>query len=243
MSGREPTPDGRSDDVFREWDAAYVLGALSASDRRAYEQHLRACDSCRAGVGDLAGMPALLRTVPADEVRDEVGSADASVVDLHAVAHAVRGQRRRRRVLLVGAAAALVVAGGSAGVLLDRAASPAAPPVSAVTRLDLEPVGTLDVSADLTLQAKGWGTRIDWSCTYPSGATGRGYGDGDAANGPVYELVVVDDDGTSTVVATWVAHSTRARGLGASSSITMADIAEVQIRIRGAQAPVASAQT
>jgi len=244
MTGHEPMPDGRSHDPYREWDAAYVLGALSASDRRAFEVHLRTCESCRASVGELAGIPALLRTVPADEVPDEVAAGDAAVVDLRQVARAVHLRRRRRRVLLVGAAAALVVAAGTAGVLVDRAASPAAAPLaSTVTRLDLEPVGTLDVTADLTLEAKGWGTRIDWSCTYPAGASGRGYGDDDAADGPVYELVVVDDDGTSTVVATWVAHSTRARGLGASSSITTADIAEVQIRIRGAQVPVASATT
>jgi hypothetical protein len=242
MTGREPMPDGRHDDPYREWDAAYVLGALSASDRRAFEEHLRACDSCRASVGELAGIPALLRTVPADEVPDDVPT-DAAVVDLRAVARVAHLRRRRRRVLLVGAAAALVVVGGSAGVLVDRAASPAGAPVADVTRLDLEPVGTLDVRADLTLEAKGWGTRLDWSCTYPAGASGRGYGDDDSGSGPVYELVVVDDDGTSTVVATWVAHSTQARGLGASSSITTADIAEVQIRIRGAQTPVASATT
>ncbi|GIG20262.1 anti-sigma factor [Cellulomonas chitinilytica] len=245
MSGREPTPGGRTDDPFREWDAAYVLGALSASDRRTYEEHLRTCDACRAAVGDLAGIPALLRTVPADEVRDDAPAPDdAAVVELRTVARTAHAHRRRRRVLLVGAAAALVVAAGTAGVVVDRAASRAAPPVASdVTRLDLEPVGTVDVRADLTLQAKGWGTRIDWSCTYPAGASGRGYGDDEGSSGPVYELVLVDDDGTSTVVATWVAHSTQARGLGASSSVATADIAEVQIRLRGADKPVASATT
>jgi hypothetical protein len=183
--------------------------------------------------------------VPADEVPDVAPAEDdATVVELRSVARAVHARRRRRRVVLVGAAAALVVAGGTAGVLVDRAASRPEPAVAAgVTRLDLEPVGTADVTADLTLEAKGWGTRIDWSCTYPAGASGRGYGDDVGGDGPVYELVVVDEDGTSTVVATWVAHSTQARGLGASSSIAKTDIAEVQIRVSGADAPVASATT
>ncbi|MBO9555005.1 zf-HC2 domain-containing protein [Cellulomonas sp.] len=245
MSGREPVPGGRTDDPYRDWDAAYVLGALSASDRRAFEEHLGTCDACRTAVGELAGIPALLRTVPADEVPDVAPAEDdAAVVELRSVAHAVHARRRRRRVVLVGAAAALVVAGGTAGALVDRAVSRPEPAVAAgVTRLDLEPVGTADVTADLTLEAKGWGTRIDWSCTYPAGASGRGYGDDVGGDGPVYELVLVDEDGTSTVVATWVAHSTQARGLGASSSIAKADIAEVQIRVSGADAPVASATT
>ena len=33
---------------FAEWDAAFVLGALSASERREYEAHLQDCDLCRA---------------------------------------------------------------------------------------------------------------------------------------------------------------------------------------------------
>ena len=47
------------EDQFRDWDAAYVLGALSPEDRRAYEEHLRTCDACRAALGELAGIPGL----------------------------------------------------------------------------------------------------------------------------------------------------------------------------------------
>ena len=35
-------------DRYAEWDAAYVLGALSPSDRRTYERHLAECAACRA---------------------------------------------------------------------------------------------------------------------------------------------------------------------------------------------------
>ena len=45
-------------DPYREWDAAYVLGALSPRDRRAFEQHLATCAACREAVAELAGMPA-----------------------------------------------------------------------------------------------------------------------------------------------------------------------------------------
>ena len=57
-------PAGTGDgDEFAEWDAAYVLGALGPSDRRAYERHLAGCAACRSAVAELAGLPGLLGTI------------------------------------------------------------------------------------------------------------------------------------------------------------------------------------
>jgi hypothetical protein len=92
------------------------------------------------------------------------------------------------------------------------------------------------VSADLTLQAKAWGTRIDWECRYPADP-------GPYGAQQTYELVLVTDDGTSTVVATWRAVDGDARGLGASSSISAGSIQRVEIRVQGSEAAVAAAQT
>ncbi|AZZ55873.1 zf-HC2 domain-containing protein [Rathayibacter iranicus] len=39
----DPLSDEAHDDSFRDWDAAYLLGSLSAADRRAFELHLRGC--------------------------------------------------------------------------------------------------------------------------------------------------------------------------------------------------------
>ena len=39
---------------YAMWDAAYVLGALSDSDRREYESHLEGCIECRTAVTELA---------------------------------------------------------------------------------------------------------------------------------------------------------------------------------------------
>ncbi|PPF78624.1 hypothetical protein C5B96_14605 [Subtercola sp. Z020] len=52
-----------SDDRYREWDAAYVLGSLSSAERHEYEQHLAGCADCTRALADLAGMPALLASV------------------------------------------------------------------------------------------------------------------------------------------------------------------------------------
>ena len=53
-------------DPYREWDAAYLVGALSAKDRRVYEEHLHTCEECSAGVASLAGIPGVLAALPAD---------------------------------------------------------------------------------------------------------------------------------------------------------------------------------
>lgn len=44
---------------YAMWDAAYLLGCLSARDRRRFETHLRRCVRCSAAV-DLRGVVALL---------------------------------------------------------------------------------------------------------------------------------------------------------------------------------------
>ncbi|WP_028048324.1 anti-sigma factor [Cellulomonas sp. URHD0024] len=224
------------DHRFRDWDAAYVLGALSPQDRRDFEEHLRTCDECSAAVTELAGMPALLRMVPAQEALD--GADDTTggeVVQLAALAHSARRVRRNRFVALVAAAAVLLTVGGLAGTFLARPA-PEPPSANVTTNLELEPVGDVAVTADLTLQKKGWGTRIDWQCTYPADAWPTG-------DGPTYELVLVDAAGGRTVVATWLARSTGAHGLGASSSIVTDDIRSVEIRVAGSDEPLARAQT
>ena len=139
---------GGSGDRFAEWDAAYVLGALSPSDRRAYERHLAECDACRAAVAELAGLPGLLSTLtPAHAealvaetpgttglsdggapARSDVGpdggsgTRSAQVVPLAGLARAARRSRFRRRTLSAVAASALVVAGAVGGSVLAGSA-------------------------------------------------------------------------------------------------------------------------
>lgn len=240
MTGRDSAdrPDLPADDPFREWDAAYVLGALGPSDRRRFEEHLTGCDACQDRVAELAGVPGLLRALPADDAAALLGpeppdAREAEVVDLAAVAGRVRRARRRRRFALVASAAAVALVSAVGGAWVARTVAPA-PVTAEAAHLALRPVGGIDVTANLTLQEKNWGTRLDWSCEYPSPP-------GDYTL--VYELVLVEGDGTATVVATWASHSGQARGLGASSSIPADDIARVEIRLEGAQDALAAATT
>ncbi|RPF22617.1 anti-sigma factor family protein [Myceligenerans xiligouense] len=133
-------------DRYADWDAAYVLGALSPSDRHAYERHLAACHTCRAAVAELAGMPGLLSTVSPAQAESPTqdapgatplpdgappahtgagagagGAPDTSLapaVPLAPLARAARRSRRRRRTLGAVAASALLIAGAAGGSLL-----------------------------------------------------------------------------------------------------------------------------
>ncbi len=232
-------------DPYREWDAAYVLGSLGPGDRRAFEQHLATCPACREAVGELAGMPGLLGMLTAehaDALADEApGDAPgdrtppAAVVPLATVAATARRRRARRRALLSAAGVALVVAGAAGGAVVARSGGPADPPpvVAGTTEVALEPVGAADVHAELTLTSVAWGTRLDWSCSYPVGAW---------EDGATYELVLVDDDGGRTVVATWSSTDTGASdGLGASSAVPVDGIARLELGVVGVDGALAAA--
>ena len=58
-SGRSITQPGGLDG-YAEWDAAYVLGALSPLARLKFEHHLLGCPGCRAAVSEIAQLPSLL---------------------------------------------------------------------------------------------------------------------------------------------------------------------------------------
>jgi hypothetical protein len=68
-----PVPGSREQDgdKYAHWDAAYVLGSLSETDRREFEAHLDECRTCWDAVAELAGMPALLSLLDLDDIADD----------------------------------------------------------------------------------------------------------------------------------------------------------------------------
>ncbi|MER6939657.1 zf-HC2 domain-containing protein, partial [Nocardioides sp. NPDC000441] len=62
--------DASAHETYADWDASYVLGALSPSDRRAYERHLAGCSVCHDAVAELAGMPGLLGALSRAEAEE-----------------------------------------------------------------------------------------------------------------------------------------------------------------------------
>ncbi|EGD42911.1 putative transmembrane anti-sigma factor, partial [Nocardioidaceae bacterium Broad-1] len=123
--------DASGHETFADWDASYVLGALSPSDRRAFERHLTTCSVCRDAVAELAGMPGLLGALSREEAEEllEDTASEAVPPPLAELAGAYAGRdcaAGRSRT----AAAVVLLAGGMASAACCSAASEAARPLA-----------------------------------------------------------------------------------------------------------------
>jgi anti-sigma factor RsiW len=106
----------------------YVLGAIDPAERTLADAHLATCRECRDELAGLAGLPALLSRVSAEEaaalaVDGSLPAAADGAPDprpgLPAAVLSVAAARRRRRFrdIGIGIAAALVIAAGAVGGL------------------------------------------------------------------------------------------------------------------------------
>ena len=102
-------------DPYRDWDAAYILGALSPGDRREYEQHLACCRRCAAAVASFAGMPGILSAVPRETTAELLGPVSSPATLLPGLVHAARAGQRRARTRVAAVIAATALAGAVAG--------------------------------------------------------------------------------------------------------------------------------
>jgi anti-sigma factor RsiW len=121
MTGADQCPQ------IRQELGVYLLGTIEPARRTVVARHLATCPECRAELAGLAGLPALLGRVPADELRplpEDDATAPVPGPPLGALLGRVARTRRRRRYLAV--AAALIV--GAAGVFGWQALRPAGPP-------------------------------------------------------------------------------------------------------------------
>jgi anti-sigma factor RsiW len=142
----------------------YLLGAIGPHDRARLENHLASCLSCREKLAALAGMPALLRKVPADEAirawRDDGGDR-LPTPPLDALLSKVARTRQRRR-WVIAAATALAVGLAATGVQLFRSGPATAPAAAAprwtATATVANPV--TGVSAAVRYAAEPWGSEL-----------------------------------------------------------------------------------
>lgn len=217
---------------YAEWDGAYVLGALSPSDRVEFERHLATCERCARAVGELAGLPGLLSRVDAAVLEDRV-TGDPPETLLPALVREVRGARRRRRVVTAAAAAAAVVAvtvplavtgrlnldpPPSAGVSAAGTQSLPRPMSSVVS-------GEVPVTAELAFESVAWGTRLDLTCAYDRSST-----EYDLPPSVTYALYVRTRDGHAEQVGTWRSVDGRTIRLTAATAASLDDIASVELR-------------
>lgn len=219
-------------DPYVLWDAAYVLGSLSSTERREYETHLAGCKACRAAVGELSGMPALLTLLSRDEAATlEDGPAEPPPLRPQMLDELVEEVRRRRRraqrtAWILSAAAAAVIAVGL--VFAVRPVLPDHSPASAIA-LTMTPTTPSELEATVVLTGQRWGTDIEMNCTYHE-LGGSGPATGDAGDtGDTLAMFIVGRDGKRTQLGTWTAVDGVPASPSGSTSVPIDDIAAVQV--------------
>lgn len=233
-SPRAPSLVGESD-KYLLWDAAYVLGSLSDSDRREYEAHLRGCQSCRRSVDQLSGIPALLGQLTLDEVAAiDDGASEAlppmSSRVLTSLLDKVSHRRRNARLVrwtAVAAAAAVMVFGVLVGVQFHWGAPASVPRRADASALTMTSVAPSELTATVAMTGHDWGTQIDMDCTYRAEAGNSGPDGHERLD--TLAMVVVGQDGSHERLATWMAVEGVRATPGGSTSMPIDQIAAVQI--------------
>lgn len=181
----------------------YVLGAMDATERTEFEDHLDECPACAREVRQLAGLPGLLAKVPVERLAVAPEPAPRSLLPgLLGRLDQTRRRRRRGRVTAAAAAAVLLVAGTVGVTELVRHDTPpraemgaAATPGSANSgeTIQMRSRGEGLVTGWVTLTPVAWGTRIDLACSYADG------GEADWT----YAMIVRTLDGRRERVGSW----------------------------------------
>lgn len=216
------------------WDAAYVLGSLSVTDRREFEAHLADCRSCRSAVADLSGMPALLSKLDRSELAaiEEAGAGPPlPATVMTSLLTAVRARQRRTRLTtwVTSAAAAAVLAGGVLVGVTAHSPMPAPTPPQASapaqspageSGLPMEQLATHKLASTVSLSDRKWGTLIALNCVCLAPPD---------AHHDRLAMVVLHRDGSRAQLATWVAIPGHAATPQASVATPVDQIAAVQV--------------
>jgi hypothetical protein len=211
-------------DPFIHDDAAYVMGALSEEDRRAFEAHLAGCPRCTQRVADLSGMTDLLDRVPLARVlQPEADLEPPPDLLLARLVRAARAQRRRRSLRLVASgavAASLVALAVVIGVAQTRSTQP---PAASVAMTAVRPAA---VTATVQMTPVAWGTKVSLDCRWVGPTTGTGAGVKKA-----YRLVAVPrDGGESQVLAQWAVLPGEDAKVVGSTDLAASGIATIELR-------------
>jgi hypothetical protein len=232
-------------DKFAQWDAAYVLGALSPAERREYEEHLASCPACQAAVSELAAIPGLLAQVsPGDAAmlamavdsqpdHGEPAAGEAELVEselvetgppptlLPKMIKEARSRRRRMLAAVAGiAAAALLAVGGLAigtGLIPLRPESPQRVAFSQVVPSAITAV------ADLIPDTNG--TQVKVECVYAEVNDPR-----PGSGHEIYSIFVVDRAGHASEIKEWPATPNKQMRPSGTTPLRLSQIADLEIR-------------
>jgi hypothetical protein len=225
--------ENESDDNIAEWDAAYVLGALSTDERRTYEDYLAANPDRAAEVRQLDAMPDILAALSPEEalaLTDLVDAGDAPPAGVASLARAAAERERRSRRAFIASAVGVAAALAVVGVVVGATAFPRTATVQTVAMAPMQPGVRPGVTAQLAITEKKWGTELNWACQYTK----------DWARGVAsYDIVVTTKDGAQATVGSWKPAGDDATGLSAATSIPASAIRSVDIRVTGTDQPLA----
>jgi hypothetical protein len=205
-------------DPYQDWDAAYLLGALSAKDRRTYEEHLRTCPECSAGVASLAGVPGTLAALPDDRALATITADPPNL--LPGLVRSVQRDQRKRRVRLGVLATGIALAAAAIGAVIAVPLSREEPQGDYVV---LAQTVSSKLSADARLVPERWGTTIEISCRYDELATPS-----ERARG--YELYVTDTSGKAQLIASWTSSPGTTVKPAATTKLQRSEIRALDIR-------------
>lgn len=211
-------------DPFVHDDAAYVMGALSPEERRAFEAHLADCPRCAQSVAELSGLTDLLDKVPLARVL-QPGADREPPPDLllPRLMRAARAERRRRSLRLVAsgaAAASLVALAVVFGVAQSRPSQPAGVSVA------MTPVRPAAVTATLNVTPASWGTKVSLDCRWVGPTTGA-----DSGVRKTYRLVAVPrGGGDPQVLAQWAVLPGEDAKVVGSTDLTAKGIAAIELQ-------------
>jgi hypothetical protein len=203
--------------------AIYVLGAIEPGGRDVVDRHVAGCADCRGELAALAGLPALLRRVPAGEavalLGGEAGSSNrddlpSGPVLRQMLARAYRNRRRRVRIRVAAAAAAGLIGGASALAGWQAAHPPAQQTTSAAagwagTTRAADPHS--GAGATVRYASRPWGLQLSVQVTgIPAGTT--------------CQVRVIGTAAPATPAGGWIISSGRANWYPASSPVPLSEV-------------------
>lgn len=216
---------------YADWDGAYVMGALSRSERLEFEEHLIECRECSEAVADLGALPGLLGRLnredaetllraPVADPPDDLASRSLSAVPLPWWRRGVLRSARTRAGLAVAAAAVVATSVAVPLAVHHDDATPA--PTVAVALQQTRPS---PLTAQVSLTSARWGTRIDMTCAYAH-TPGRYWV-------RPYTLYVVGRDGHARLVSSWRAGPGDVTRTTGSTDLAVNEIAALELRSGG----------
>jgi Putative zinc-finger len=230
-------------DKFAQWDAAYVLGALSPAERREFEEHMSSCAGCQAAVSELAALPGLLAQIsPADaamlSLADDssaefaetpaLSAAQAEVIEhgpppslLPEMIKKVRMRRRRMVAAVAGIAAAVILVIG--GLAIGAGLLPLQP--DSPERVAFSPVVPSAITAVADVIPGEEGTQINVECVYAEVNDPRPGGSHET-----YSIFVVDRSGQAEEIKEWPATPNKQMRPSGTTPLKLFQIAELEIR-------------